>query len=110
MNLTTRERFVILCLGGLLLLGTPITQAAEPPNILPIMSDDQGWGDVQAYGARDLKTPAIDALIADGVRMDNFYATCPVCSPTRAATLTGRSPDLVGVPGVIRTHAEDSWG
>ena len=64
------------------------------PNILMILTDDQGWGDVAAYGAKDLKTPAIDSLIASGMRFDNFYANCPVCSPTRAALLSGMVPDL----------------
>ena len=80
------------------------------PNILIILADDLGYGDLSSYGAPDLKTPNIDALIAAGMRFDNFYANCPVCSPTRAALLTGRYPDLVGVPGVIRTHPENSWG
>ena len=52
----------------------------------------------------------MDALAADGMRFDNFYANCPVCSPTRAALMAGRYPDHVGVPGVIRTHATNSWG
>ena len=80
------------------------------PNILMILTDDQGWGDVAAYGAKDLKTPAIDSLIASGMRFDNFYANCPVCSPTRAALLSGMVPDKVGVPGVIRTHPDNNWG
>ncbi|MBI1373561.1 MAG: sulfatase-like hydrolase/transferase [Phycisphaera sp.] len=84
--------------------------AADKPNILMILTDDQGWGDVTAYGATDLHTPNMDALITDGVRMDNFYANCCVCSPTRASLLTGRTPDKVGVPGVIRTQPQDSWG
>lgn len=83
---------------------------AEQPNILMILTDDQGWGDVAAYGSKDLKTPAIDALIAAGMRFDNFYANCPVCSPTRAALLSGMVPDKVGVPGVIRTMPENNWG
>jgi len=83
---------------------------AAQPNILMILTDDQGWGDVAAYGSKDLKTPAIDALIADGMRFDNFYANCPVCSPTRAALLSGMVPDKVGVPGVIRTMPENNWG
>jgi arylsulfatase A-like enzyme len=57
-----------------------------------------------------LQTPRIDRLLSEGLRFDNFYANCPVCSPTRAALMTGRYPDLVGVPGVIRTHPENSWG
>lgn len=85
-------------------------KASRRPNILIILVDDLGYGDLSAYGARDLRTPNIDALIAAGMRFDNFYANCPVCSPTRAALLTGRYQDLVGVPGVIRTHPENNWG
>ena len=83
---------------------------AGKPNILIILTDDQGYGDVTAFGAPDLQTPHMDALIADGMRFDNFYANCPVCSPTRAALLSGRYQEFVGVPGVIRTHPENSWG
>jgi arylsulfatase A-like enzyme len=80
------------------------------PNILVILADDLGYGDLSSYGATDLKTPYIDSLILAGMRFDNFYANCPVCSPTRAALLSGRYPDMVGVPGVIRTHITNSWG
>lgn len=82
----------------------------KPPNIVVILADDLGYGDLSSYGADDLKTPHIDRLGARGMRFDNFYANCSVCSPTRAALLTGRYPDMVGVPGVIRTHAENNWG
>jgi len=75
-----------------------------------ILVDDLGYGDLSSYGATDLKTPHIDRLVASGMRFDNFYANCPVCSPTRAALLSGRYPDLVGVPGVIRTHITNNWG
>ena len=75
-----------------------------------ILADDLGYGDLSSYGAPDLKTPNIDRLVASGMRFETFYANCPVCSPTRAALLTGRYPDLVGVPGVIRTHPENNWG
>ncbi len=90
-----------------------ITNAAEPttrPNVLVILVDDLGYGDLSSYGAKDLRTPQIDKLIRRGMKFNNFYANCPVCSPTRAALLTGRYQDLVGVPGVIRTHADNSWG
>jgi len=80
------------------------------PNILVILVDDLGYGDLSCYGAKDLQTPRIDSLMKRGMRMNEFYANCPVCSPTRASLLTGRYPELVGVPGVIRTHAENSWG
>jgi arylsulfatase A-like enzyme len=80
------------------------------PNILMILVDDLGYGDLSSYGAADLKTPYIDKLVSAGMRFDNFYANCSVCSPTRAALLSGRYPDMVGVPGVIRTHITDNWG
>jgi arylsulfatase A-like enzyme len=84
--------------------------AADPPNVLVIMVDDLGYGDLSSYVAKDLQTPHVDRLISEGMRLDNFYANCPVCSPTRAALMTGRYQELVGVPGVIRTHPENNWG
>lgn len=101
----------VLLIGALLCL--PTASAATPdakPNIIVILADDLGYGDLSSYGATDLKTPHIDALIGRGMRFDFFYANCPVCSPTRAALLSGRYQELVGVPGVIRTHADNSWG
>ena len=80
------------------------------PNILLILTDDQGYHDVSYYGTQDIQTPNIDLLTGSGMRFDNFYANCPVCSPTRAALLSGIYQDQVGVPGVIRTHAENNWG
>jgi len=84
--------------------------APRPPNVVVILADDLGYGDLSCYGAKDLRTPHIDRLVAEGMRFDYFRANSCVCSPTRAALLTGRYPDLVGVPGVIRTHPSDSWG
>jgi len=83
---------------------------ATSPNVLVILVDDLGYGDLSSYGAKDLQTPNVDRLVGQGMRWDRFYANCPVCSPTRASLLTGRYPDAVGVPGVIRTHARNSWG
>ena len=86
-------------------------QEPSRPNIVVILVDDLGVGDLSCYGAKDLETPAIDRLVARGMRFSNAYANCPVCSPTRAALLSGRYPELVGVPGVVRTHSPlDSWG
>ncbi|MGA1236819.1 MAG: sulfatase-like hydrolase/transferase, partial [Limisphaerales bacterium] len=84
--------------------------ATPPPNILVILTDDQGRGDYSAFGTRDIQTPGIDRIFNEGMDLKNFRANSPVCSPTRAALMTGRYPDRVGVPGVIRTHPEDSWG
>lgn len=85
-------------------------KSTERPNIVVILADDLGYGDLSSYGAKDLQSPHIDRLVQQGMRFDSFYANCPVCSPTRASLLTGRYPELVGVPGVIRTHANNNWG
>ena len=85
-------------------------QKSRAPNIVFILADDLGYGDVSCFGGEDLETPNIDNLAKRGMRLTQFYANCTVCSPTRAAVLTGRFPDMVGVPGVIRTHSKNSWG
>ncbi len=104
--------FVLLILAGLIWKQPAHTAetTSPPPNILLILVDDLGYGDLSSYGATDLKTPHIDGLIESGMRFDRFYANCPVCSPTRAALLSGKYPDKAGVPGVIRTYARDNWG
>ncbi len=107
-------RLVPLVLACCLLAPTvrpsTVAASADQPNVLLILVDDLGYGDLSSYGARDLQTPHIDQLLAEGIRLNEFYANCPVCSPTRASLMTGRYPELVGVPGVIRTHADNSWG
>jgi len=80
------------------------------PNILLILTDDLGYGDLSVQGASDLQTPNIDQIAQAGMTLTHFYANSPVCSPSRAALLTGKYPDLVGVPGVIRQVAQESWG
>ena len=106
--------FLVLTIAALadsrIVLGRQSTSVGARPNILVIFVDDLGYGDLSSYGAPDLRTPNVDRLVADGMRFDRFYANCPVCSPTRAALLSGRYQELVGVPGVIRTHANNSWG
>ena len=83
---------------------------ATSPNILLILADDHGYGDISAHNGPAIQTPHIDRIAANGVRFSNFYANSSVCSPSRASLMTGRYPDRVGVPGVIRTHPENSWG
>ena len=80
------------------------------PNILIILADDHGYGDISAHAGPHIQTPNMDRIAADGIRFTRFYANSSVCSPSRASLMTGRFPDRVGVPGVIRTHADDSWG
>lgn len=81
--------FLSLCLASL--------ASAARPNILFVMADDMGWGQTGYYNHPVLKTPNLDAMAANGLRFDRFYAGNPVCSPTRAAVLTGRTNDRAGV-------------
>lgn len=82
----------------LLLFQTHSTaSASERPNIVLVMTDDQGWGQTGYYNHPVLKTPRLDAMAAGGLRFDRFYAGAPVCSPTRACVLTGRANDRTGV-------------
>lgn len=67
------------------------------PNILLIMADDLGWMDLHCQGNERLVTPALDQLASDGVRFTNAYAAAPVCSPTRAALMTGKAPARLGI-------------
>src|SRR5207253_8896704 len=62
---------------------------AKKPNVVVILSDDQGWGDLSVHGNTNLRTPHIDSLARDGALFDRFFV-CPVCSPTSAEFLTGR--------------------
>ena len=94
---------------SLLLLATWGVQA-QKPNIVLILVDDLGYGDLSSFGAPDMQTPALDSLAETGMKFTQFYANSPVCSPTRASLLTGRYPPMAGVPGVIRTHAANNWG
>ena len=87
-----------------------LAERVARPNVLVIMVDDLGYGDLSCYGAKDLKTPHIDRLMSEGLRFNEAYANCCVCSPSRAALLTGRYPEMVGIPGVVRTHDKDNWG
>jgi arylsulfatase A-like enzyme len=64
----------------------------RPPNVIVILVDDMGWADLGAYGSTFHRTPNIDGLAARGVRFTDAYAAAPVCSPSRAALLTGRAP------------------
>ena len=79
-------------------------KAARKPNVLLIFTDDQGSIDVNCYGAKDLYTENLDRLAADGTRFTQFYVGAPVCSPSRAALMTGRYPQRAGVPGNVSSQ------
>src|SRR5262249_43295588 len=79
----------------------------RPPNIVVILTDDMGWGDLGCYGNPVIRPPNIDRLAAEGVRLTDFYVTHPYCTPTRAALLTGRHPIRTGMTRVLWPHSKD---
>ncbi|MDA1316095.1 MAG: sulfatase-like hydrolase/transferase [Acidobacteria bacterium] len=84
---------------ALLLLAAPLS--ASRPNFVFILADDLGYGDLGIYGHRSIRTPNIDRMAAEGVRLTEFYAAAPTCTPSRAAFLTGRYPKRSGMVRVI---------
>lgn len=73
-------------------------RAAEKPNLILILTDDLGYGDLGCYGSEKIKTPHLDAMAGEGLRLTSFYAQA-VCGPSRAALLTGSYPIRVAEPG-----------
>ena len=88
----------------LLLCFTALLTAATPPNVIVILVDDMGQTDLSCYGSRFYETPHIDQLAKDGVRFANGYSACTVCSPTRAALLTGKYPARLHLTDWIAGH------
>ncbi|MBR3767633.1 MAG: sulfatase-like hydrolase/transferase [Clostridia bacterium] len=78
------------------------------PNVIIIMTDDQGYGDLSCMGAADFRTPNIDALAENGIRFSSMYSGSPVCSPSRASLLTGRYPGNAGVRAILAGHRRAS--
>jgi arylsulfatase A-like enzyme len=112
----TRRDFLKAVGFGVVAMGLPAglvrseQRSGGRPNVVVILVDDLGYGDLSSYGATDLKSPNIDSLVAAGIRFDRFYANCPVCSPTRAAADDRAVPRLGGSAGVIRRCITNNWG
>lgn len=90
-----RRRFIAGAAAALSLRAAPVK-----PNVVLIYCDDLGYGDLGCYGSK-LRTPNLDRMASEGMRFTDFYSASPVCSPSRAALLTGRYPTRVGVPRVL---------
>ena len=86
--------FSCLALIGMCVAAAP--DAAEKPNIVLVMADDQGWGDMAYNGHERVQTPNFDRMAAEALRFDRYYAAAPVCSPTRGSVMTGRHPNRFG--------------
>lgn len=84
------------------------TRAADRLNVVLIVADDLGWADLGCYGSKYHRTPHLDRLAADGMRFTQAYAAAPVCSPTRAAIISGRHPARVGITDWLPGRADRS--
>ena len=80
---------------------------SKTPNIILIMADDQGWGDVGFNGHPHLNTPHLDAMAQNGAVFSRFYSAGSVCSPTRASVMTGRHPARMGICSANCGHVKD---
>ena len=100
------DRRAFLVTTGLLSASGIFAQQGRTPNIVFILCDDLGYGDLGSYGS-SIRTPNLDRMAAEGVRFTNFTSADPVCSPSRAALLTGRYPTRVGVPRVFFPQDKD---
>jgi arylsulfatase A len=82
-------------------VGAAAPPASARPNILIVVADDLGWGDLACFGHPEIQTPNLDRLAAGGLKLSAYYAASPVCSPSRTGMMTGRTPTRVGVYGAI---------
>jgi arylsulfatase A-like enzyme len=104
-NLSRRD---ILALPALTALAANAqTPATRPPNIIVIVTDDHGIGDIGCYEHPEVRTPNLDRLAASGVRFTQWYSNAPICSASRAAIMTGKYPDRTGVVGAL--PSEPGW-
>ena len=102
MRLIRFDRMYYISIVFILVVASGDIQAVEPPvkpNVIVMVSDNQGWADVGYHGSR-IKTPTLDRLAAEGVRLERFYAYA-TCSPSRAALLLGRNPSRYDILGAI---------
>ena len=96
-----------LILAALILGASSPAQAQRPPNVVLVMMDDLGYGDLGSYGASDVRTPNIDRLAREGVRLTDAYANGAVCTPTRAALISGRYQQREGLEWVLTIAPAD---
>ena len=98
------------CRKFTIMLALCLTAGAHPlakPNVLLIVSDDQGYRDLGCFGSGEVRTPHLDRLAAGGIRLTSFYVAWPACTPSRGALLTGRYPQRNGIYDMIRNEAPD---
>jgi len=95
------RRMILSMLSSVSMVFATVMIQATPTNLILIMADDMGYGDLGCYGNKTYQTPHLDRMAAEGLRFTDFHASGPVCSPTRAGLMTGRYQQRSGIPGVI---------
>lgn len=95
--------FLLICLQGCM---SSQSQEQQMPNVILIVADDMGYGDLGCYGQQKIETPHLDALAADGMRFTSFYAGAPVCAPSRAALMTGLHTGHTAIRGNFEIQPE----
>src|SRR5216110_1318626 len=109
-TLTRREFLESAIATTALASGATILAAPARPNVLFILADDLGYGDLSCYGRPDYRTPVLDGLARQGVKFMSSYAAAPVCTPTRCSYVTGRYPQRLPVgleePLTVRSPAD----
>ena len=91
MDRSTLSWLVITMIAALMTIPAPAKGTEKRPNIVVILCDDLGYGDLECYGHPHIKTPHLNTLAMEEIRFPDFYSTAPVCSPSRVGLLTGRS-------------------
>ena len=99
----------LLVVFGFLLITSHARAQGRPPNVVLIYTDDQGYGDLGCFGNTRVKTPRIDRMAAEGVKFTDFYAAANVCTPSRAALLTGCYPQRVGLGEIPPIPGGKPW-
>jgi arylsulfatase A len=103
--MTSRIRIIVVTMLAIIVPVLSVADEPFKPNVIVILTDDQGTADLGIAGTTDIETPHLDALARRGVRFTQFYAAAPVCSPSRAGLLTGRHPVRAGMPNNGPTQA-----
>ena len=101
-------RFLFLLTVALAASASAQAGRTQRPNVVLIITDDVGYGDLGSYGAPDLKTPHIDGLARDGVRLTDFYSNGATCTPTRAGLMSGRYQQRFALEAPLGSYAADT--